>query len=131
MIPYLGCEAARELLEPFVDGELPMAEQVAVESHLRWCDTLRRARRGHAADRRRASRRAPPRPPVHPEDAARMAAIQSEVLARIRAEREQSLSVRVREVFADMRFLWPALGATAALVACLFAVRERATGVVR
>ena len=39
MIPYLGCEHARELLEGFVDGELAMADQVAVESHLRWCRT--------------------------------------------------------------------------------------------
>ena len=37
MIPYLGCEHARELLEGFVDGELVMADQVALESHLRWC----------------------------------------------------------------------------------------------
>ena len=39
MIPYLGCDAAREMLEAFVDGELAMADQVAVESHLRWCRT--------------------------------------------------------------------------------------------
>ena len=39
MIPYLGCEAARDLLEAFVDGELAMADQVALESHLRWCRT--------------------------------------------------------------------------------------------
>ena len=37
MTRYLSCQAAEPLLEPFVDGELPMAEQVAVESHLRWC----------------------------------------------------------------------------------------------
>src|SRR5438128_866455 len=35
MTPYLTCEAAAELLEAFVDGELAMAAQVAVESHLR------------------------------------------------------------------------------------------------
>ena len=39
MIPYLGCDAAREMLEAFVDGELAMADQVLVESHLRWCRT--------------------------------------------------------------------------------------------
>jgi len=37
MTPYLTCDAAAEMLEPFVDGELPVAEQVSVESHLRWC----------------------------------------------------------------------------------------------
>src|SRR3989442_2236107 len=39
MIPYLGCPAAREMLQAFVDVKLPMTEQVALESHLRWCDT--------------------------------------------------------------------------------------------
>src|SRR5207249_253746 len=39
MIPYLGCHAAREMLQAFVDDELPMTELVALESHLRWCDT--------------------------------------------------------------------------------------------
>ena len=39
MIPYVGCEYAREHLDAFVDGELSVDEQVAVESHLRWCRT--------------------------------------------------------------------------------------------
>ena len=39
MIPYVGCEYAREHLDGFVDGELSVDEQVAVESHLRWCRT--------------------------------------------------------------------------------------------
>ena len=39
MIPYVGCEHARELLEAFLDGELSVTDQVAVESHLRWCRT--------------------------------------------------------------------------------------------
>ena len=37
MIPYLDCRAAQELLEAFIDGELAVADQVALESHLRWC----------------------------------------------------------------------------------------------
>jgi hypothetical protein len=42
------------------------------------------------------------------------------VFTRVRAEREQSWPVRSREWFADMRYLWPALGATAALVTAVF-----------
>jgi anti-sigma factor RsiW len=117
MIPYIGCETAREMLEGFIDGELPMADQVAVESHLRWCRTcsarvedmrligssLRRSSQAPAAEETRA-----------------LAARQSAVLARVRAEREQSLPVRVRAMFDDMRLLWPAVGASAALAACLF-----------
>ena len=121
MIPYLGCVAAREMLQPFVDLELPMAEQVMLESHLRWCDTCA----ARVEDMRligAALRLGSAAPSVHVEDAGALAAIQSEVLTRIRAEHDQSLPVRFRELFADMRFLWQSVGATAALVACLFAV---------
>jgi hypothetical protein len=40
-------------------------------------------------------------------------------LMRMRAERDQALRARVREMFADMRLLWPAIGATMAVLACL------------
>lgn len=121
MIPYLGCEGARAMLQSFVDLELPVAEQVVLESHLRWCETCA----ARVEDMRligAALRLGSAVPGGHAEDAGALASIQSEVLTRIRAEHEQSLPVRFRELFADMRFMWPALGATAALVACLFAV---------
>ena len=121
MIPYLGCGAAREMLQPLVDLELPMADQVALEVHLRWCDTCA----ARVEDLRlvgAALRLSAAAPAAHADAAAALAAIQSEVLTRIRAERDQSLPVRFRELFADMRFTWPALGATTALVVCLFAV---------
>jgi hypothetical protein len=118
MIPYLGCEAARDLLEAFVDGELSMADQVAVESHLRWCRTCgARVEDMHLIG---ASLRAgAQRSTGEPEEVRALASVQAEVLTRIRAEQEQSFRMRVREAFEDMRFFWPALGATAALVACL------------
>jgi hypothetical protein len=118
MIPYLGCEHARELLEGFVDGELIMGDQVALESHLRWC----RPCAARVEDMRLigASMRLTSALPG-PAEARALAAIQSGVLTRIRAEREQSFTAQVRGMFDDMRLLWPAVGATAALVACLFA----------
>lgn len=118
MIPYVGCEYAREHLDAFVDGELSVDEQVAVESHLRWCRTCgarvedlqligESIRLGsaatHAAD----------------EEARTVADLQASVLIRVRAEEELSLAVRFREMFADMRLLWPALGATSAVTICL------------
>ena len=118
MIPYLGCEHARELLDGFVDGELIMADQVALESHLRWC----RPCAARVEDMRLigASMRVAV-PSLAPDDTRALTAIQSGVLTRIRAEREQSFAVQIRGMFDDMRLLWPAVGATAALVACLFA----------
>jgi hypothetical protein len=119
MIPYLGCETASEMLNSFADGELSVDDQVAVEAHLRWCRTctariedlcligagLRAGAAGMNADSE--------------EDAQALAAIQSGVLTRIRAEHDQSLRMRTRELFVDRRLLWPALGATAAMLICL------------
>jgi hypothetical protein len=120
MTPYLGCESARELLEGFVDGELGMAEQVAVESHLRWCRTCRaRVEDLHliGASIRLKATAVPP----ESEEAQQLTAIQAEVLSRIGAEHELSLPVRVRGMFEDLRFFWPAVGATMAVIACVSA----------
>jgi hypothetical protein len=118
MIPYLGCETAREMLGAFVDDELAMADQVAVESHLRWCRTC-----GARVEDMRligaSVRIGGPTSYCTLDEGRALSAMQSGVLTLIRAEHEQSLRVRVREMFADMRFFWPALGATAAVVACL------------
>jgi anti-sigma factor RsiW len=121
MIAYLGCDAARGMLHEFVDRELPIADQVAVEAHLRWCDTCR----AHVEDlgyiggllRRRAAVLI-----GATDEAPALAVMQSEVVARIDAEHEQSLPVRTREMLKDMRLFWPALGATTALLICLSAV---------
>jgi len=118
MTPYVGCEYARARLEGLVDDELSMDEQVLVESHVRWCRTC--------ADRIEdflligtSIRVGSPRlPQVNTAEPA-LSAVYSRVLMRVRAERDQSFAVRVRELFADMRLLWPALGATMAVLVCL------------
>jgi anti-sigma factor RsiW len=129
MIPYLGCESTREMLDAFIDGELAVDDQVAVESHLRWCRTCA-ARVEDMSLIGAAVRLGPPEVRPRPEDAHALASIQAEVLTRIRAERDQSFPVRLREMFSDKRLLWPALGATAAVLVCLsgaFAVMHFAT----
>ena len=112
MIPYVGCEYAREHLDAFVDGELSVDEQVAVESHLRWCKTC--AARvedlqliGHSI---RLGSLAP-----RDDDAQTVSHLQTSVLIRVRAEEELSFGARFRDMFTDMRLLWPALGATSAV----------------
>jgi hypothetical protein len=130
VIPYLGCDTARAMLEAFVDDELDMADQVAVESHLRWCRTcaarVEDLRLIGASVRIGASRSS-----REPDDSRAFVALQAEVLTRIGAEREQSLAVRLRDMCEDMRLFWPALGATVALLACFFtavSVLHAATG---
>jgi hypothetical protein len=118
MTPYLTCDAASELLQGFADDELAMAERVAVESHLRWC----RVCEARVSDIRLIGTSlrlvAQAGPGVdHPD----LATVQSSVLARVRAERAQSFVVQWQDMFVDMRLLWPALGASVAVVTCLFA----------
>ena len=61
MIRYVDCDFAQPRLDAFVDGELPMGDQVLVESHLRWCTTC--AARVEDLQIIGARLRAQPRPP--------------------------------------------------------------------
>ena len=115
MTPYLTCDAAAELLDAFVDHELPLEEQVAVESHLRWC----RVCDARVEDMRVVGEALRERRGQRPADSD-IACLQSSVLTRLRAERDQSLGVRFRGLFEDMRLFWPAVGATVAVATCLF-----------
>ena len=120
MIPYLPCERACDLLEPFVDDELPMSEQVVLEAHLRWCETCRARvedlRLIAAAVRSGSGAR-----PLDPQVTAALTAMRRDVLARVDAEHSQSLAVRCRELVTDVRYVWPAVGATIALILCVYA----------
>jgi hypothetical protein len=87
MIPYVGCEYAREHLDAFVDSELSVDEQVAVESHLRWCRTC--AARvedlqliGHSI------RLGSLAPRGDDEEAPTISHVQASVLIRVRAEED-------------------------------------------
>src|SRR5688572_32589564 len=118
MTPYVGCNYAQERLEGLLDNELSVDEQVLVESHVRWCRTC--------ADRIEdfqligtSIRSGPPSRPQAREVEPALSAVCSRVLMRMRAERDQAFGVRMREMFTDMRLLWPAIGATMAVLVCL------------
>ena len=118
MIAVFGCETARALLDEFVDGELPTSQQVAMQAHIRSCRTCT----AYVEDMSLIgwSVRAPlPEAHVTPDDLKELAVIQSGVLARVRAERDQSWRVRFEAMFSDMRLFWPALGATTAVILCV------------
>jgi anti-sigma factor RsiW len=118
MIPYLDCRAAQTMLEAFVDGELAVNDQVALESHLRWCSVC--AARVEDMQLIGASLRLTScalRATDEADDS--LSSLQSEVFTRIKTEREQSMWSQVRGMCTDMRFFWPAVGASFALAACL------------
>jgi hypothetical protein len=118
MVPYLGCEHAREMLQAFFDGELSVEEQVAVETHLRWCRTCT----AHIEDLRLIGDSirlgsAGSHSAIHQRE---LAALHAGVLSRVCVEREQSFTMQLRSLFDDSHLLWAGLGATTALVVCLF-----------
>ena len=115
MIRYVGCDYVRPRLDAFADGELPMGDQVLVETHLRWCQTC--AARLEDAQTIGDSLRAMAR--AHADHAPALAAMQAEVVAQANTEYEQSFHMRVQELFSDMRLWWPALGATVAVALCV------------
>ena len=120
MTQYVGCDQARTLLEGLIDGELSMVDQLAVESHLRWCDTCAL----RVADMRvigAALRSESVARPLGEADNSTLSVLTEGVFVRVRAERAQSFPARVREMFSDRRLLWPALGATAAVFLCVTA----------
>jgi hypothetical protein len=117
MIPYLDCRAAQGMLESFVDCELAVTDQVALESHLRWCRVC--AARVEDVQLIGASLRVTScalRSADETDDS--LTSVQSEVLTRIKTEREQSMGAQLRGMCIDMRFFWPAVGASVALAAC-------------
>jgi hypothetical protein len=120
---YIGCEHAREQLDALIDQELSLGDQVMVESHLRWCRTcalrVEDLRLIGSSLRLGSPAQCLPGQCAVDEDSQALSGIQSGVLMRIRAEREQSFGVRFREMFSDMHLLWPALGATTALAICV------------
>jgi hypothetical protein len=112
----LTCAATRRRLQAFHDHELAVADQIAVGSHLEWCDECA-ARLDELQEMRSALHALVPRTSVltH-EDAAGFTAA---VVGRMKAENERSLLVLLRSAFDDLHFVYAGVGATVATVACL------------
>jgi len=127
----LTCAATRWKLQAYHDGELAVCDQIAVGAHLEWCGDCsnRLAQMRLIQTVLRAS--APGRRPGLSGDEA--AAFTAALVNRSKAERDQSLVVRLRDMFDDMHLVYAGLGAAAATVACVvimlgmmrFATRER------
>jgi hypothetical protein len=121
MTPYVDCVFARKHLEAFVDRELPVNEQVLLESHLRWCTTCA----ARVEDLQaigvvvRSRVRRAPRSVVAERE---LAAMRTDLLRVADAERDRTFEARLREVgrrCADLRFVWSAVGASAAVALCI------------
>jgi len=123
------CSAIRRRLSAFHDGELAVAERVAIQRHLRECadcaGEARAVREMGEALRIAAAER------VEAADVD-LAGLSANVITRLGAERSESFSGRLEQLFDDFHVVWAALGATGAAVACVavlvglfFSIRER------
>ena len=118
MMRVLRCEQVREELTAYHDGELALETQVLIQSHLQECVACRleAASLSELSDALRVM--ATSGPARAPRDTG---LITGEVLERIRVERQNSWTAQVREWFQDMHLVWAGLGATAAVLVCVYA----------
>jgi hypothetical protein len=118
MMHVLPCAQVREDLPAYHDGELEMEGQVRIHSHLQECVACR-LEAAALADLGDALRTmAGSVPGRAPADTG---FITRAVLDRIRVEQRFSLVSQIRESFQDMHLVWAGLGATVAMLFCIFA----------
>jgi hypothetical protein len=117
MMHVLPCASVRENLEAYVDGELTLDEQVSIQSHLQECVTCR-LEASELAEIGCGLRAASAITVAEPHETGRLTSI---VLERVRLEQQFSFGVKVRDLFDDMHLVWAGLGATVAMIICIFA----------
>jgi hypothetical protein len=118
MMHVLPCAQVREDLTAYHDGELEMESQVLIHSHLQECVACR-LEAAALADLRDALRTMAGSVPGR--SAGETGLITGAVLDRIRVERRFSFLTQLRESFEDMHLVWAGLGATFAMLFCIFA----------
>jgi hypothetical protein len=118
MMHVLPCAQVREDLTAYHDGELEMEVQVLIHSHLQECVACR-LEAAALADLGDALRTMAGSVPGRA--AADTGLITGTVLDRIRVERRFSFVTQLRESFEDMHLVWAGLGATFAMLFCIFA----------
>lgn len=110
----LNCAATRRRLMAFQDNELPVSEQIAVASHLEWCETCAQAYQEYRAVGHALRQALPGRTVLTPDVQATFPAT---VVSRLRAERNVSWPVRLRLMFDDAHLVYAgAAGAVAVLI---------------
>jgi hypothetical protein len=117
MMHVLPCNRVRDDLAAYHDGELPMDERVLIQSHLQECVACRLEEQA-ISDLGDALRTMAGSVPGRAAHDGRLTAA---VLERIHVEEQFSLGTRMRGLFEDMHFVWAGLGASVAMLFCIFA----------
>ena len=108
----LTCAAVQRRLPAFHDRELPIAEQIAIETHLHDCPPCARDLHG-LQQLGRALREASA--PAPPDD---WTGVRSGVISRMRAEAHESWTAKGRRAFDDLHLVWIALATAHIAVGC-------------
>lgn len=112
----LTCAATRRRLHAFHDGELPVSEQIAVTTHLEWCDDCAAALEDIEVVGA-ALRTALPGREAFDGDA--QASFPGVVVNRMRAERNVSWPVRFQLMFEDAHLVYAGAAAAVAALVCV------------
>lgn len=112
----LTCAATRRRLHPFHDGELPVADQIAVASHLEWCDDCAAAFEDLQAVGRTLRGVLPGRSVLTSDEQATFPAA---VANRMKAERNVSWPVRFQLMFEDAHLVYAGGAAAVAALVCV------------
>lgn len=115
---FVPCDGVRPQLEAFHDDELPLEAHLAVRTHLEHCS--RCACELQALSQLRDIVRDVPGV-TGSWGAAPPQTWAAQLLARVQLERQLSWHTWLATVFDDMHLVWPALGATVAVLVCLLA----------
>ena len=108
----LTCRAVQQRLSAFYDRELPIPEQIAVESHVYGCPPCARELRSLQNVGRALREGSAPGP------ADDWTGLQPGVIGRMRAEAHQSWPARASRFLDDLHLVWIGLAATVATFLC-------------
>jgi hypothetical protein len=115
----LTCGATRRRLDAYHDEELSFSDQIAVSSHLEWCDDCAAALDDLRQVRDVLRNAMPGRIALSDLSVEDDLDLQATVISRLKAEERLSFGVWVQDAFTDMHFVYAGLSAVAAALACV------------
>jgi hypothetical protein len=118
-VKVFTCPETLENLEAFHDRELAVADEIAVSAHLEWCAECGEAWNVLRAVRATLRAAAPGRRPLSGEEYGGFTAA---LVSRLKAERDQSLIMRLRAMFDDMHLVYAGVGAAVATMICVISM---------
>jgi hypothetical protein len=113
---HMVCASVNRVLEAYHDGELPVEQQIVVETHLSECYAC--AAEAKSLRQLRDALRATADVTSIETIESSLAGISAEVISRVKAERHESLPARVGRMFEDLHLVWAGVAATSATVTC-------------